>query len=150
MTTTTIQRPGQRPGVLHQARSFLAATAERLRQEDDLLSYPVDRAVVNAVLGASGALLGDRRGGERLAVASDQLRHHVQHGQAHHQDAAVAHTLLAILHALDPDTDTQAHRHLQDANDLIEADEALTGGDALVLCALTGLAYALLASRDGR
>ncbi|MET7339131.1 hypothetical protein [Nonomuraea sp. NPDC005650] len=146
MTTTTIQHPG----VLHEARRFLAATAERVRQEDDLLSYPVDRAVVNAVLGASGVLLGDRRGGERLAVASDQLRHHVQHGQADRQDAAVAHTLLAILYALDHETDSQAHRHLQDANDLIEADDTLTGGDALVLCALTGLAYALLATRDSQ
>ncbi|MEU4235384.1 hypothetical protein AB0F17_64885 [Nonomuraea sp. NPDC026600] len=144
MTTTTIQRPG----ALHEARRFLAATAERVRQEDDLLSYPVDRAVINAVLGTSGALLGDRRGGERLAAASEQLRHHVQHGQAHHQDAAVAHTLLAILYTLHPDPDLLGHRHLKDARDLIEADDALTGGDALVLCALTGLAYALLATRD--
>lgn len=97
MTAATIPSP-----MLVAARQHLAATAERACQDNDLLTHPVDRAVVDAVLGSAGALLGDRRAGERLAMASDQLRHHVQQGQADPQEAAIAHTLLAILHALHP------------------------------------------------
>ncbi|MEU6721571.1 hypothetical protein ABZ897_59895 [Nonomuraea sp. NPDC046802] len=141
MTTTTIQRPPHA-----EARHLLACAAERARQSPGLLAHPVDHAVLQAVLGATGALLGDRRGGERLAEAGDQLRACVATGQADAQEAAIAHLLLAVLYALAPDVDSQAQHHLQEADDL--ADTSFTDGDLLVQSALAALTYALMAAES--
>jgi hypothetical protein len=142
MTTTTIQRPPHAA-----ARHLLACAAERARQSPELLAHPADHAVLQAVLGATGALLGDRRGGERLADASALLRAHVATGQADAQEAAVAHTLMALLYALASDVDSQALTHLNDAEDLADA-QTLTDGDLLVHSALAALAYALMAAES--
>lgn len=143
--TTIVQRPPRA-----EARHLLACAAERARQHPDLLAHPVDHAILQAVLGATGALLGDRRGAERLGEAGDRLRDHTIDSADPHE-AVIAHTLLAILHALvgDPGADGQALEHLRDADDLADT-QSPTGGDLLVQSALTGLAYALLATRDGQ
>lgn len=137
-----------------EARRLLAAAAGEISQRSDLLTHPVDRAVLNAVIGAGDVLLDDRRGNERLTAASGQLRHHVRAGEADPQEAALAHTLLAVLSALHPDHDRQVLEHLEAARELAEQGqgrgEVPSGGDALMRTALTGLAWALLAAGGAR
>lgn len=139
-----------RPTADSAARHFLAAATEQVAQHGDLLTHAVDRAVVHAVLGAGGALLGDPGGRQRLATASDLLRRHSHSEQADAGESAIAHTLLAILYGLVPGLPGQSQYalyHLEQASELADAHdgcEAPTTGDVLVQSALTGLAYAQL------
>jgi hypothetical protein len=96
------------------------------------------------------ALLGDPRGRQQLATASDLLRRHCRSEQVDAGETVIAHTLLAILYGLLPGLpgqDQYALYHLEQASELAEARagcEAPTDGDVLVRAALTALAYAQL------
>ncbi|MEU4234360.1 hypothetical protein AB0F17_59645 [Nonomuraea sp. NPDC026600] len=140
-----------RPTAASEARHFLdAATRQAAQHGSALLTHAVDRAVVHALLGAGTVLLGDPRGRQHLATASDLLRRHSRSEQADGRESAIAHTLLAILYGLVPGLPGQnqyALYHLEQAGELAEAHdggEAPTAGDVLVQSALTGLAYAQL------